>query len=324
MKFASSLIICTATTVNGSTFHGNQIRRQLQGAWIDSIKENSVRQRRAPVDGEQGFQTLATMMMYMNGFGQDMNDPEDNGQYMDEVARLEDTYTNYGCYCWIDGADVGVIGGGKTKDMTDHHCKELYRCYKCVNIDYAKNYTDVEYSVEFGMNADGDRQLDCGVNSKQDAENICECDKRFAEAIAETVDSCEAGQVDDEKHGPYCMDDDLVTVTGGGSFDSRNQCEKAFPDHQKSQCCGIYPNRVPYDDDFAECCRMESQIEDVFKFRKLPVGQCQDFNGEVVVSEAGNPNSYIAVQQLLQNNNNNSNDDDEDDSGPANMFAGRK
>ena len=86
---------------------------------------------------------------------------------------------------------------------------------------------------------------------------------------------------------------------------------------------------------------MESQIEDVFKFRKLPVGQCQDFNGslsseefnsafililigEVVVSEAGNPNSYIAVQQLLQNNNNNSNDDDEDDSGPANMFAGRK
>jgi len=312
----------TIVTVSASTFHGNQIRRNLQGSWIDALKSDNIRARRAPVDGEKGFQTLATMMMYMNGFGANFADPEDNQSYMDEVASLEERYTNYGCYCWIDGAGAGVIGGGKTKDMTDHHCKELYRCYKCVNIDYAKNYTDVEYSVEFGMDNQGNRQLDCKVNSKQDAENICECDKRFAEAIAETRDACEAGQNDDDKFGPYCMDDNLVTVTGGGSFDSRNQCEKAFPDHEKSQCCGIYPNRVPYDDDFAECCRMESQIEDVFKFRKLPIGQCQDMNGEVVVSEAGNPNSYIAVQQLLQNTNND--EDDDNSNSPANMFAGRK
>ena len=74
--------------------------------------------------------------------------------------------------------------------MTDHHCKELYRCYKCVNIDYAKNYTDVSYNVDFNTDEAGNRQLDCKVNSKQDAENICECDKRFAENIAATVDSC--------------------------------------------------------------------------------------------------------------------------------------
>ena len=103
---------------------------------------------------------------------------------------FKEKYTNYGCYCWIDGADAGVIGGGKTKDMTDHHCKELYRCYKCVNIDYAKNYTDVEYNVNFTEDDSGNRQLDCSVNSKQDAENICECDKRFAENIASTVDNC--------------------------------------------------------------------------------------------------------------------------------------
>ena len=182
--------------------------------------------------------------MYMNGFGNDFSNPEDSRRYADEVALLEDTYTNYGCYCWIDGAGAGVIGGGKTKDMTDHHCKELYRCYKCVNIDYAKNYTDVEYSVEFGLDDSGNRQLDCKVNSKQDAENICECDKRFAEAIAETRDACQAGQVDDDRFGPYCMDESLRTVTGGGSFDSRNTCDKAFPDHEKTQCCGLYPNRL--------------------------------------------------------------------------------
>ena len=44
--------------------------------------------------------------------------------------------------------------------------------------------------------------------------------------------------------------------------------------------------------------------------------------GEVVVSEAGNPNSYIAVQQLLQSTNND--EDDDNSNSPANMFAGRK
>ena len=67
--------------------------------------------------------------------------------------------------------------------MSDHHCKELYRCYKCVNIDYSANYTDVDYVVDFTSDNNGARQLDCTVNSKQDAENICECDKRMAEGL---------------------------------------------------------------------------------------------------------------------------------------------
>ena len=75
-------------------------------------------------------------------------------------------------------------------DMTDHHCKELFRCYKCVNIDYSKNHTDTIYNVEFTTDEVGNRQLDCKVNSEQDAENICECDKRFAEGIAATEESC--------------------------------------------------------------------------------------------------------------------------------------
>ena len=73
--------------------------------------------------------------------------------------------------------------------MSDHHCKELYRCYKCVNIDYSANYTDIDYVVDFTSNG-GARELDCTVNSKQDAENICECDKRFAANIAATEKSC--------------------------------------------------------------------------------------------------------------------------------------
>ena len=79
---------------------------------------------------------------------------------------------------------------------------------------------------------------------------------------------------------------------------------------------------VPYDDDFAECCRLESRVEDIFRFRKLPIGQCSDMGGEVVISEDGNPNSYIAVASMATNNKND--DDDEPVNNAANMFAGRK
>merc|ERR1712193_13398 len=124
------------------------------------------------VDGVKGFRPLAAMMLYMSGFGKKGNSPENKNNFERRLKKLENTYTNYGCYCWIDGTDAGVIGGGKTIDVTDHHCKELYRCYKCVNIDYAKNYTDVSYNVDFNVGDDGRRSIDCKVNGKQDAENI--------------------------------------------------------------------------------------------------------------------------------------------------------
>ena len=31
-------------------------------------------------------------------------------EFRDEMNRLEKQYTNYGCYCWIDGVDLGVQG----------------------------------------------------------------------------------------------------------------------------------------------------------------------------------------------------------------------
>ena len=83
------------------------------------------------------------------------------------------------------------------QDVSDHHCKELYRCYKCVNIDYGKNYTDVNYRIDLNEDENGNRSLDCSVNSKSDAENICECDARFAAAIAETEASCQVSYFND-------------------------------------------------------------------------------------------------------------------------------
>ena len=133
------------------------IRRSMTGDWINQFYG---RARRADVQGEKGFRPMAAMKLYMSGNGNNRNDPRDLADFENLLDDLEAKYTNYGCYCWINGVDAGVLGGGKTKDVTDHHCKELYRWYKCVNNDYAKNYTDVSYTVDFTMK-NGERVLDC-------------------------------------------------------------------------------------------------------------------------------------------------------------------
>ena len=133
------------------------IKRSMTGDWINQFYGRS---RRADVQGEKGFRPMAAMKMYMSGAGNNRNDPQDLAEFENMLDDMEAKYTNYGCYCWINGVDSGVLGGGKTKDVTDHHCKELYRCYKCVQNDYAKNYTDVSYTVDFTMK-NGERALDC-------------------------------------------------------------------------------------------------------------------------------------------------------------------
>ena len=248
-KLSSVILASTVSDISASGGTSNlatSIRRTLTGDFAKSAF--SARKRRAEIDGAKGFRPLAMMMAYMNGADEDSLE--------DELGALEDTYTNYGCYCWINGVEGGVTGGGRTKDMSDHHCKELYRCYKCVNIDYTKNYTDVSYTVDLQVDENGNRQLDCGGNSKTDAENICECDKRFAENIAETREKCDAGEPADSMYGEHCMDhSQFKTTNAGGSFVPQDQCDKQFHGHDKNRCCGIYPNRYPYDDNHKECCQ---------------------------------------------------------------------
>ena len=111
----------------------------------------------------------------------------------------------------------GVIGGGQTKDEIDGLCGELYKCYKCLNIDFGskgcfknlfqnlktlnfkiflydekifetKQSTMFEYSVDLVENDDGSRELVCHEGENQDA---CKCDVMFAEKMAKVNAQCE-------------------------------------------------------------------------------------------------------------------------------------
>ena len=87
-KFSQAVLI--SATSAAVPFHGN-VRRNLQGSWIDALDRplSTDRTRRAEIDGELGFQTLATMMLYMSGFGADLNDPKFHNQYNNKVAKLK-------------------------------------------------------------------------------------------------------------------------------------------------------------------------------------------------------------------------------------------
>ena len=77
------------------------------------------------------------------------------------VAEFIEKFTNYGCYCWILGPEKGVIGGGQTRDQIDGLCGQLYKCYKCLNLDYGNDQSKFDYDVSLIVRDDGTRKLEC-------------------------------------------------------------------------------------------------------------------------------------------------------------------
>ena len=78
-----------------------------------------------------------------------------------------------------------------------------------------------------------------------DASNVCECDKRFAETIAQVEGGCDNNQPDDQIYGSFCMNEQYRTTNVGGPFDAHKSesCEKQHKGLDRNKCCGIYPNR---------------------------------------------------------------------------------
>jgi hypothetical protein len=90
----------------------------------------------------------------------------------------------------------------------------------------------------------------------------------------------------------------VLGTSNSGTFKPKTQCEKNFHDHTKDKCCGIYPNRYPYDSNFKECCQTDAHDGDanpMLDFSLTKSGECEGEGGTVVVSEEGNPHSYVAA-----------------------------
>ena len=283
-------------------FPANTINRATVGEWVDQFAAQSRVARSGhdaddTRDADQSFRPLASMTLYMSGFGGDGADPESVGNFKKRLSQLEQKYTNYGCYCWVNGAAAGVVGKGASQDATDAQCKDLYQCYKCVQIDYSQTYNDVSYTVNFTTNKDGSRVLDCSKNKDKAAKSLCECDKRFAANV---------GQSD----STTIIDESYRTTNGDGNFNPQSQCSgsgnggsgNALP--EKNQCCGGYPGRVPYDNSSKVCCLQRKSNMEVYNL--LSSSKTCDKEGGVVCDSASCDfnelagEGYQEVEQVLE------------------------
>lgn len=142
--------------------------------------------------GTSNFAPIAAMIAYMQGKGNDGEDPASQN-IETELQEIEQKFTSYGCYCWTKGTEnIEDLGAGAVNvDWNDKACTDLYRCYACVNIDYGKKYSELAYSAAFTTDRDGNREIDCSDNARFDGEHICKCDAAFAATIANNEEKCQ-------------------------------------------------------------------------------------------------------------------------------------
>merc|ERR1712226_658570 len=91
---------------------------------------------------------------------------------------------NYGCHCFINGAK-NPGGHGHPVNEIDEACRDLYRCRKCIEIEYQ---VDNDFIVDgrYTWGIDKPNTLNCRKNAKNKARKaLCECDRHFAITIGD-------------------------------------------------------------------------------------------------------------------------------------------
>ena len=100
----------------------------------------------------------------------------------------------YACYC-----NRLVTGGGAVpgkEDPNDALCLDLYKCYKCINIDYdiAGKYNTISYDAKYDESENSIKCKDDKNDPSTDLGNlpfnICDCDRKFANNLLENYKQC--------------------------------------------------------------------------------------------------------------------------------------
>lgn len=299
LSISSLLSIAAAKTSFADRFDSS-IERNIRGKWISENFGGRV--RRDTDAASTTFAPIAAMISYLRGDGLDGAEPANDST----LKAIEDLYTSYGCYCWANGPqNPQSFGGGRTIDMVDRACSVLYRCYKCIDLDYS-NYLNLSYTADFTTDSFGNRVIDCAsANPQSSGENLCLCDLEYVKNVVIAKNSCDNDPNSinpDRNNKKYCMDETYRTFSGLGTWDHTdrvNNCKLQGTSQEKTQCCGEYPHRRGYDDSERECCEFQSEDFEgniVTSWRDTVINRCEPSKGGVVVvndPNSDNPHSYI-------------------------------
>ena len=159
----------------------------------------------------------------------------------------------YGCHCFPNGSKAAG-GVGPAVDDMDSLCKKLYRCHKCIQIEFGEDAVDVD-DGRYTWALQGDNTLSCEKNQNNPARKaLCECDRDFAYAMGEIWS-------DDGFNPFYWLSNRNARHEGkekndGSVFDYDQTCQPAANGSGPADaCCGAsYPNKEPYDSTQRTCC----------------------------------------------------------------------
>ena len=199
----------------------------------------------------------------------------------------KDLLINYGCWCQLRGdtprgkvkfslqTNQSVIKGqGEPVDALDAACKEWHQCRACTKIDDRScNPNDAPFYTFDYSNFSGAGNDLCGKNEGCALHN-CQCDQQLGFMLGYFYVSQIKMQ--------------YVTNVDGSGFDYKNQCKTsssadgAGVDENNNvigtptglsewgfECCGTYPNRVPFKTNQNTCC------PGLFWYELVSLGSCQ-------------------------------------------------
>merc|ERR1719454_568231 len=213
MKLLKFLV--ASNVIESRKLNVNDIHRNVSGNYLESLTGFLERgYNYGDANSMRGLATIAAFAMapFQNNQRSDATSIE---AFEFSVIDFIDKFTNYGCYCWILGVDKGVIGGGQTQDQIDGLCGQLYKCYKCLNIDYGNQQTLFNYDVSLIVHEDGEREIKCLDGPNIDA---CKCDKMFSENLVDVSKKCQEDQAAGITNSPFCPNDEFRTENGGGTL----------------------------------------------------------------------------------------------------------
>lgn len=151
-----------------------------------------------------------------------------------QPAEFQDwnRFSGYGCWCFQSFDTDFWRGQGLPKDEIDKTCRKLSMCYHCIRNDYPAgmcnpgtryNFIGLEDSVT------DDRFIQCLDQKGSCERHICECDKKFAEGLRKNAENWNIGY-----------------DRNWGGFDQTAECKQTLGTPPWDECCGDYPERLPF------------------------------------------------------------------------------
>jgi len=218
--------------------------KKLKALALTSLAWHSIRaQESSPDDDEdpdnRKFSAIMDMSYYM---------AQEKGTAW-SFTQFQARVTQYGCHCFL-GASRKAGGRGVPVNELDDSCRWLYRCHRCINIDFPGECDPDHGKYKYQISNNG--KVDCSRNSGCKLA-MCQCDAEFAQMISEDWD--------DNKWDSYYWGHKANKNNPNGRYDYDTTCQTNGMNNEPDSCCGDgFPNRFPYDSSEKSCCASAGKL----------------------------------------------------------------